>query len=190
MLTFRAGVAVLIAGLCTGCATTGATLDPAEFRRRTVSPSQRFALESEGEDRGFIEIATGGAFVTQLGARRMRVLHVRLTVRNGDADALRLPLDQLAVEGIGGNRLRPAAIFADREENTASVVVPPGEVRATDVVFALPYGMAVDEVSEFSLFWGVDVPGDVIRKATVFTPADPGEMGATARTFRPSIRTE
>jgi hypothetical protein len=177
--------------MCTACASRPVRLDASEFRGRPVSTAQRVVLESEGDERGYIDIASGGAFVTQLGRQRVRVVHVRLTVKNDDADELRIPLDVLALEGIGGDRLRPLAVYptwGDREVYAASMAIPPGEIRATDVIFALPYGVAVTDVDRFSLFWGVDLPGDVIRKATVFAPS--GQRGAMARSFRPASYAE
>ncbi len=190
MLLVRGALILLTTALCTACASTASRLDAGEFRQRPVSGAQRVGLESEGDEIGFIEIASGGVFLTQLGSQRVRVVHVRLTVRNGGQDDVRVPLDQLAIEGIGGRRLRPAAVYGERDPNATSIVVPAGEIRSTDIVFTLPSGISVDDVGGFSLFWGVDVPGDVIRKATLFAPADVGEHGALARGFRPATHAE
>lgn len=170
-----------------GCAASQreTRLEAAEFQKRTVNSGTRVPIESMGDERGFVEVSTGGAFVTTLGRQRMRVLHVRITVRNGDMDPFRIPLDQLGIEGVGDERIRPVAIFAEREENATSIEVPPGEVRSADVVFPLPRGYDIADVGGFQVFWGLDLPADLVRKATAFAPVGLPEQGV-ARMFRPA----
>jgi hypothetical protein len=160
-------------------------LEAVEFQKRPLQSGTALPLESGGDELGTVEVATGGAFATTLGKHRERVIHVRLTVRNGDAGPFRIPLDQLAVEGVGADRLRPLAIFGDRPENATSITVPPGDARAIDVVFALPTGWDPADVGAFQVHWGVDLPADLVRKATAFAPVDLPEEGV-ARAFRPT----
>jgi hypothetical protein len=173
--------------LAAACASSNPNLKPNEFQTRPVSQPERMPIVTDHDDVGWIEVSSGGAFHSSLGRRRMPVLHVRVTVHNADLDAMRVPLDQLVIEGVGDGQLRPAAVFADRGQNETSVVVPSGEKRSIDLVFALPGDVSPSDVGGFQLFWGVDLPADVLRKSTAFVPTDlPSATMNVARTFRPA----
>src|SRR5689334_21950838 len=109
-------LAVATGGMA-GCAGAGrgTRLEPLEFQQRSVQSGHTVKLESGGYDVGVAEVSTGGAFRTVLGRQRMQVLHVRLTVRNNDVDPLKIPIEQLAIEGVGRDRLRPLTVFGQRD---------------------------------------------------------------------------
>lgn len=166
------------AAACAGSRPTG-RLDPAEFRQRALTTAgASVALTTDDEPVGTLEIASSGAFHTVLGAQRMPVIHVRLTVRNEDIAPMHVGADDLALWGIGAGALRPAGLFtADGD-----TLIPPDSVRVIDVVFELPSGVEIGDVRAFTVGWSVELTGGPVRGQAPFET-----VAGVANAFRPVV---
>jgi hypothetical protein len=178
-------VVALAAALGCAGAQNRSRVDPREFRGRPVSQASEVPIEVEGEQVAIAWLASGGAFRTQLTPGR-EVLHVRLTIRNLDPGPLRVPLDCVALEGVKkGERIRPLALIG-HDANRASVVIEGGAMRVIDLVFPVPMTMDLEELDRFTVVWGVDVPGGIVRNETGFAVSmDDRLAGKVERAFRP-----
>ena len=184
-MSVRMPLAVVVALL--GCAGTQSTarIDPREFKGRPVSQAREVPIEVEGDQVAIAWLASGGAFKTVLTPGR-EVLHVRLTVRNLDPGPLRVPLDCVALEGVGARRIRPLALVG-HDANRASIVVEAGATRVIDLVFPVPLTMDLSELDRFTVVWGVDVPGGIVRNETSFAASiDDRLAGRVQRAYRPA----
>lgn len=176
----------LVALVAVACGGARPRFESAEFTRRGIAAAEVRPLMVHHDEVGVLRIASS-AFYTEEGAQRLPVVHVRLVVGNRDAAEFRVPLRSIALEGVAEGALAPAAIFADRAAERDEVVVPSGETRAIDVVFELPPGVEPEDVREFRVRWGVDLPGRAVRAATLFRPAPAGTRGTGlfGRVFAP-----
>lgn len=186
-MSVRMPLAVVVVAVlgCAGAQNTS-RIDPREFRGRPVSQATEVPIEVEGDQVAIAWMASGGAFKTVLTPGR-EVLHVRLTVRNLDPGPLRVPLDCVALEGVDNRpRIRPLALVG-HDANRASIVVEAGATRVIDLVFPVPMSMDLDELDHFTVVWGVDVPGGIVRNETAFAASvDDRLAGKVQRAFRPA----
>lgn len=166
-----------------------AGLDRREFQERgVVAPAESVPIVTSDDDQvGVVDVATSGAFYTQLGhTHGTPVIHVRLTVRNVDVNPIKVPLDQIQLESTFGQPVHPAAVFStERKGLETSIIVPPGQATDIDCVFVLPADTRIDKVPGFFVSWGVDTATDSVREKTAFRPAGQQPNATVAKAFRP-----
>ena len=151
--------------LVAGCAQTRYAYHP------TAATAQKdAAVTVDGHDAAGYRVSRGSVDVATLGIVDMRpqaMLHVRLTVHNGDANVW--SVDAANQEALIGDAVfeRPRLARSERAE-VAGVVVQPGETRTLNLYYALPSRFVRREPPPLRVDWRVRTPSEVARQQSAF----------------------
>jgi len=151
--------------LAAGCAQTRYAYHPTAATAREDAPAT-----VDGHDAAAYRVTGGSVDVATLGIVDMRpqpMLHVRLTVHNGDGNVW--SVDAADQEALVGDAVYERPRFARSERtDVAGVVVQPGETRTLDLYYALPPRFVRREPPPLRVDWRVRTPSEVARQQSTF----------------------
>jgi hypothetical protein len=155
----------------TGCVSSRSFI-PAEhvtaFSPGGEEYAAEYSIEEVGSDVGDVKVWTEDASRDASDSDPRTAVRVGFELTNhGDGplrlDAKRLYLEETPKDGVPRGRLGPASVAGD-------TLVPPGQSRQVDVVFALPSSVWPSDVPGFSVAWSV-VGRQVHSRKTPFLSA-------------------